>query len=124
MKLHAQFHVKLEIFPRTKLPHRLLLGYRVPGMAHTSRSPLCHNDDFFFFFFCFTVNVLKFGTLLSFCSQIKSPISGSGIHKFLVRIANRDCFFRRSLIWICSFCQGLFGRQLVFEILELPSFHK
>ena len=28
-----------------------------------------------------------------------------------------DCFFRRSLIWVCAVCLGLFGRQLVFEIL-------
>ena len=33
-----------------------------------------------------------------------------------------DCFewlFRSSLIWVCPVCQGLFGRQLVSEILEL-----
>ena len=29
-----------------------------------------------------------------------------------------DCFFRSSLIWVCTVCQGLFGRQLVFKILE------
>ena len=43
----------------------------------------------------------------------------AGIHKMLVKIANRedpdsDC----CLIWVCPVCLGLFGRQLVSEILE------
>ena len=29
-----------------------------------------------------------------------------------------DCFLRSSLIWVCTVCLGLFGRQLAFEILE------
>ena len=29
-----------------------------------------------------------------------------------------DCFLRSSLIWVCTVCLGLFGRQLVFKILE------
>ena len=29
-----------------------------------------------------------------------------------------DCFFRSSLIWACPVCLCLFGRQLVFKILE------
>ena len=29
-----------------------------------------------------------------------------------------DCFFRSSLTWVCSVCLSLFGRQIVFEILE------
>ena len=33
----------------------------------------------------------------------------------LVRIANREDP-DQSLIWDCSVCLGLFGRQLVFEI--------
>ena len=49
----------------------------------------------------------------------------------LVRIINREdpdqtvsseaVFFKSSLIWVCLFvpvCLGLFGRQLVFKILE------
>ena len=28
------------------------------------------------------------------------------------------CFFRSSLIWVCTVCPGLFGRHLVFKILE------
>ena len=37
-----------------------------------------------------TVNVLKFYTLFSFCSQIKCWFSRAGIHKFFVRVANRE----------------------------------
>ena len=37
-----------------------------------------------------TVNVLKFQTLFLFCSQIKSWVIKAGIHKMLVRIANRE----------------------------------
>ena len=53
----------------------------------------------------------------------KMLVFGAGIHNFQVRVAYRedpgsDCFFRSSLIWVCPFCLGLFGRQLVFEILE------
>ena len=29
-----------------------------------------------------------------------------------------DCYLRSSLIWVCTVCLGLFGRQLVFKILE------
>ena len=47
----------------------------------------------------------------------------AGIHKMLVRIANRedpgsDCFLRSSLIWVCAVCLDFFSRQLVFEIFE------
>ena len=34
------------------------------------------------------------------------------------------CFFRSSLIWVYSVCLGLFGRQLVFRILEHLSYAK
>ena len=40
-----------------------------------------------------------------------------GIHKMLVRIANRKDP-DQSLIWVCAVCLGLFGGQLVFKILE------
>ena len=36
------------------------------------------------------VNVLKLLTLFSFCSQIKMFLFRAGIHKKLVRIANRE----------------------------------
>ena len=47
-----------------------------------------------------------------------------------LRIANKqdpdqtayDCLFKSSLIWISAVCFGLFGRQLVFEILEHLSY--
>ena len=34
------------------------------------------------------INVLKFGTLFSFCPQIKWGCARAGIHKMLVRKAN------------------------------------
>ena len=37
-----------------------------------------------------TVNVLKFRTLISVCFQIEYWFSGQEIHKFLVRVANRE----------------------------------
>ena len=51
----------------------------------------------------------EFETVLKFV--ILEP--RAGIHKMLVRIANRI------LIWICTVCLVLFGRQLVFEMLEV-----
>ena len=41
----------------------------------------------------------------------------AGIHKMLIRIASKEDP-DQSLIWVCTVCLGLFGRQLVFEILE------
>ena len=58
-------------------------------------------------------NVLKFQTLFSYCSQIKFWLPGPVFSKCL-----RYCFFRSSLIWVCPVCLGLFGRELVFAILE------
>ena len=40
------------------------------------------------------------------------------IHKMLVRVANREDPDQTSLIWVCTVCLGLFGRQLKFKILE------
>ena len=42
------------------------------------------------------------------------------IHKKLVRIPTDKTLIRlrSSFIWVCILCLGLFGRQLVFEILE------
>ena len=34
-----------------------------------------------------------------------------------------DCFFRSSLIWVCTVCPGIFGRQLVYKILEHLPYH-
>ena len=46
----------------------------------------------------------------------------AGIHKMLVRIANREnpdqTASLESLIWVCTVYLGFLGRQLVFEILE------
>ena len=39
---------------------------------------------------CNQLNVLKFQTLLSFCSQIKYWLSCPEFHKILVRIANSE----------------------------------
>ena len=65
------------------------------------------------------VNVLKFLFLLS----NKMMVFRTGIHKMLVRKANREdpdqtTFEDASLIWVCVVCLGLFGRQVVFKILE------
>ena len=61
-------------------------------------------------------------------SVLKMLVFRAGTHKMLVKIANREepdqtassearlLIFRNSLI--CTVCLGLFGRQLVFEILE------
>ena len=37
----------------------------------------------------------------------------------LVRIANREV---PDLIWVCPVCLGIFGRQLVFKMLEHLSY--
>ena len=43
----------------------------------------------------------------------------AGIHKMLVRKANREGSDQRSsLIWVCAVCLGHLGKQLVFKILE------
>ena len=55
----------------------------------------------------------KFSNIFS-CSGFNKMLNvRAGIHKMLVTIANRS-----SLIWVCTICLGLFGRQIVFEILE------
>ena len=40
------------------------------------------------------------------------------IYKMLHERPRSDCFFRSSLIWVCSVCLSHFSRKLVFEILE------
>ena len=32
-----------------------------------------------------------------------------------------DCYFRSRLIWVCTVCLGLFGRQLVFRTFTIAS---
>ena len=65
-----------------------------------------------------TVNVLKFRTLFSLCSQIKW-VSGLEITKTLNRIANREDPVRLILlIWVCPVFLDIFGRQLACEILQ------
>ena len=69
----------------------------------------------------------KISNTFLFLFSNKMLVFRAGIHKFLVRVANRedpdqtassDCFFRSSLIWVCPVYLGLFGNQLVFDILE------
>ena len=71
---------------------------------------------------CNTVNVLKFRTFYLFQFSNKKLVFRAGIHKMLVRIKQGrpwlDCFFRSSLIWVCTVSLICFGRQLLFEILE------
>ena len=42
----------------------------------------------------------------------------AGICKMLVRIANREEPDKTASSEVCAACLGLFGRQLVFKILE------
>ena len=72
---------------------------------------------------CCGSNVLKFRTLFTFASQ-----NNVGYHDWNSQNACQnskqgrpwsDCFFRSSLIWVCAVCLlGIFGRKLVFKILE------
>ena len=58
----------------------------------------------------------------------KMSVIRAGIHKNTLQNSKQrrpwsDCFFRSSLIWVCTFCLGVFDRQLVLEILEhLPNY--
>ena len=64
------------------------------------------------------VNVLKFRILLFLFSN-KMLVFRAGIHKMLVRIASReDPDQTASSEAVLSGSAGLFGRQLVFKILE------
>ena len=46
-------------------------------------------------------------------------VTRANIHKMLVRIANgEDPDQTASSEWVCAVCIGLFGKQLVFEILK------
>ena len=72
-----------------------------------------------------TVNVLKFQTPLSFCSQIKYGILGLKFTKSLsekqtgktpIRLLLQSSKKQSSLSPVCL---GFFGRQQVFEIFDL-----
>ena len=59
--------------------------------------------------------------LFSFCSQNKMLVIMAGIHKMLVRIANRedpDQTVLQKQSDLCIVCLCLFDRHLVFKILE------
>ena len=45
-------------------------------------------------------------------------VNSAGIHKMLVRIENTEDTDQVLLIGVCTVCLGLFGKQLVFQILE------
>ena len=66
----------------------------------------------------YTVNVLKFWTLFLFdLFSNKMLIFRAGIHKMLVRIANREDLDQTTslealLIWVCTVCLGVFNMQL------------
>ena len=46
-------------------------------------------------------------------------VSKARLYKMLVRIANReDPYQTASSEAVCSVCLGLFGRQVMFEVLE------
>ena len=63
---------------------------------------------------CFISNT--FLTVFSNKILVTSGIK-AGIHKMYVRIGS-DCSFRSCLIWVCTVCLDLFGKQLVFKIVE------
>ena len=66
-----------------------------------------------------TVNALKLRTFF-FLFANKMSVSMAGIHKMLVRIANRENPDLSSLIWVCTVCLSFwaFISDSVFEILE------
>ena len=47
----------------------------------------------------------------------KMLVFGAGIHKMLVRIANREDPYTQSELGVCAVCVGVFSRHLVLEIL-------
>ena len=67
------------------------------------------------------INVLKFQTLFSFCSEIKCGVSGLEYTKLLVRLTNSEdpdqTASKQSDLGLHCLSR-LFGWQLVFEILE------
>ena len=63
------------------------------------------------------VNVLKFQTLFSFCSQMNSLFPGLEFTKWLSKEQTGKIMIRL-LILACAVCLGFFGKQPVFEILE------
>ena len=74
----------------------------------------------------FKKNVLQFQTLFSFFSLIICWLSGLELTKGKNIKQGRpwsDCFFRSSLIWVCTVCLGLFCKQMVFAILEPLLYH-
>ena len=76
--------------------------------------------------FRYATSVQNFRTFNDKCSKIpntflflfsnKMMVICAGIHKLLVWLANREDPDQSDLVLSC--CLGLFGRQLVFEILE------
>ena len=63
-------------------------------------------------------------------SSNKTLVIRAGIHKMANAGQNSkqgrprsDCFFISSIIWVCTVCLGIFGRQLVFEIIRTFSVH-
>ena len=72
------------------------------------------------------VNVLKFQTLFAICYKIKCWLL-TNIKAEFYKNAHKnskqgrpwsDCFFRSSLICVCTSFLSLFSRQLVFVILD------
>ena len=63
------------------------------------------------------VNVLKFRTLFSFCSQIKCRLSWLEFTKCLSQQQTG-----KTQIWVCTVCLGHFGRILALENLEHLSY--
>ena len=71
-------------------------------MTRVTRSRVKHSTT------ALQVNVITFQTLYSLFSA-KMLVVRAGIHKMLVRIANRQYPDLTSLIWVCAVLLGLFG---------------
>ena len=66
----------------------------------------------------FTINVLRFRTFFSFCSQ-KVSYQAWNSQKTCQNSKQEDPDKPASfLIWDCTVCLGLFGRQVVLEFLD------
>ena len=72
-------------------------------------------------------NILIFLKLFSLCSQRKWGYKGSNSRNACWNSKQgkptSDCFFRSSLIWVCTVCLWLLIRQLVFKIVEIFTVH-
>ena len=65
------------------------------------------------------LNVTIFITHMHYCIMAARPM-----HKSKQGRPWSDCFWRSSLILVCTVCQGHFGRQQVFKFLDHLPYHE